>query len=48
MAIEERKKNQDKRKLKELEWSKVKEPTNPIALRAVEQYQAAKQKRIEK
>jgi len=38
MALEERKKNLDNRKRKELEWSKVKEPTNPIALRAVEQY----------
>jgi len=33
---------------RKLEWSKVKEPSNQIALRAVEQYNAAKQKRIEK
>ena len=31
-----------------LEWNKVKEPSNPIALRAVEQYQAQRQKQIEK
>ena len=36
------------RRKKELEWSKVKEPTNPLALRAVEHYQALKQKRLEK
>ena len=28
----------ERRKKKELEWSKVKEPSNPIALRAVEEY----------
>ena len=33
--------------IKHLEWSKVKEPKNPYALRAVEHYQAKKQKRIE-
>ena len=37
-----------KNKKKELEWSKVKDPSNPIALRAVEEFQALKQKRIEK
>ena len=33
---------QEKRKKKELDWAKVKEPSNPIALRAVEEYQAKK------
>ena len=31
-----------------MDWNKIKEPKNPIALRAVEQYQAIKQKQIEK
>ena len=45
---EEASKRQEERKKKPLDWSKVKEPTNPIALRAVEEFQALKQKRIEK
>ena len=31
-----------------IDWNKIKAPTNPIALRAVEQYQALKQKKIER
>ena len=31
-----------------LEWNKIKEPKNPMALRAVEQYQALKQRQIER
>ena len=38
----------EKTKKKELDWSKVKDPSNKIALRAVEEFQALKQKRIEK
>lgn len=38
----------EKNKRKELDWAKVKEPSNKIALRAVEEFQALKQKRIEK
>lgn len=35
-------KRSEKLKKKEIDWAKVREPSNPIALRAVEQYQAAK------
>ena len=45
---EEKSKRLEQRKKKELDWNKVKDPSNPIALRAVEQFQAMKQKRIEK
>ena len=38
----------NKNKKKELDWAKVKDPSNKIALRAVEEFQALKQKRIEK
>ena len=38
LTAEERSKRKDKRKKKELDWSKVKEPSNPIALRAVEEF----------
>ena len=35
---EENSKRKEEKKKKPLDWSKVKEPTNPIALRAVEEF----------
>ena len=40
-------KRAERRRQKALDWNKVKEPSDPLARRAVEEFQAMKQKRIE-